>query len=82
MNPRFKALTDQIRAIIGQDLKRQDNFNQVQSGPGHEHQPVNVIVKKQENNLKMEDTKSIMDQYLQKSETTQEDNENAYSKLV
>jgi hypothetical protein len=40
------------------------------------------IVKKQEHNIKMEDGKSIMEQYLAKSEPTQEDNENAYSKLV
>lgn len=41
----------------------------------------NDFIKKPDN-IKMEDGKSIMEQYLAKQEPNQEENENAYSKLV
>lgn len=78
MNPRFKALTDQIRAIIGQDIKRQEN-NQKDEHVSSSNP--NDFIKKPDN-IKMEDGKSIMEQYLAKQEPNQEENENAYSKLV
>ena len=77
INPKFRALSNQIQKMVMSGATEQTDEQKKATEPKSEPISVESAKIKQE-----KEAKSIMEQYLAKAEPSQEDNENAYSKMI
>jgi hypothetical protein len=85
INPKFRALSNQIQKMVMNneqppglqaDLDEESKSNNLSNAASIQKMHENAQIKQEK------EARSIMEQYLAKAEPTQEDNEQAYSKMI